>query len=174
MPNEGIYTQRDPIGLKGGNPTVYGYVWSTLSWIDPLGLNSTILNGNLGGVTGDGLQAHHLIPVEIWNSFDTFFNNIGMGGQRDSAPNGILIPSNATSLASSTLDIIHNTSHDNYSELVRERLALIVEDFNNGNITAEQAQSSVANLQNNLDYEISMGEVETVPSNSQPGCNRLT
>jgi len=25
MPDEGIYTQRDPIGLAGGNPTVYGY-----------------------------------------------------------------------------------------------------------------------------------------------------
>ena len=25
MPDEGIYTQRDPIGLNGGNPTVYGY-----------------------------------------------------------------------------------------------------------------------------------------------------
>ena len=25
LPDEGIYTQRDPIGLAGGNPTVYGY-----------------------------------------------------------------------------------------------------------------------------------------------------
>ena len=33
-----MYTQRDPIGLAGGNPTVYGYVKNTLSQIDPFGL----------------------------------------------------------------------------------------------------------------------------------------
>ena len=39
MPNEGMYTQRDPIGLAGGNPTVYGYCFDTLTNIDPFGLN---------------------------------------------------------------------------------------------------------------------------------------
>ena len=39
IPDEGIYTQRDPIGLVGENPTVYGYVWNTLIEIDPFGLN---------------------------------------------------------------------------------------------------------------------------------------
>jgi len=38
MPEEGIYTQRDPIGLAGGNPTLYGYVHNTLSELDPFGL----------------------------------------------------------------------------------------------------------------------------------------
>jgi RHS repeat-associated protein len=38
MPDEGVYTQRDPIGLDGGNPTVYGYVWNVLVETDPLGL----------------------------------------------------------------------------------------------------------------------------------------
>jgi len=41
MPDEGMYTQRDPIGLRGGNPTVYGYVRSTLKQIDPFGLTGT-------------------------------------------------------------------------------------------------------------------------------------
>jgi len=39
MPEEGVYSQRDPIGLAGGNPTVYGYVWNTLSELDPFGLD---------------------------------------------------------------------------------------------------------------------------------------
>jgi len=39
MPNEGMYTQRDPIGLAGGNPTTYGYVFNTLQEVDPFGLN---------------------------------------------------------------------------------------------------------------------------------------
>lgn len=38
MADEGIYTQRDPIGLAGGNPTLYGYVYNTLTQIDPWGL----------------------------------------------------------------------------------------------------------------------------------------
>ena len=29
----------DPIGLAGGNPTLYGYVGDTNWWIDPFGLN---------------------------------------------------------------------------------------------------------------------------------------
>jgi len=38
MPSEGMYTQRDPIGLAGGNPTTYGYVFNTLQEVDPWGL----------------------------------------------------------------------------------------------------------------------------------------
>ena len=35
----GQYTQQDPIGLEGNNPTLYGYVVDTNIWIDPLGLS---------------------------------------------------------------------------------------------------------------------------------------
>lgn len=38
-PVEGIYTQIDPIGLAGGNPTLYAYVIDPNIWIDPFGLN---------------------------------------------------------------------------------------------------------------------------------------
>ncbi|WP_427108127.1 RHS repeat domain-containing protein [Lysinibacillus xylanilyticus] len=37
-PNEGIYTQIDPIGLAGGNPTLYSYVHDPNGWIDVFGL----------------------------------------------------------------------------------------------------------------------------------------
>ncbi|WP_329600430.1 RHS repeat-associated core domain-containing protein [Lysinibacillus sphaericus] len=37
-PEEGMYTQPDPIGLAGNNPTLYGYVSDPNSWIDPFGL----------------------------------------------------------------------------------------------------------------------------------------
>ncbi len=36
--NEGIYTQQDPIGLAGKNPTLYGYVGDTNNSLDPFGL----------------------------------------------------------------------------------------------------------------------------------------
>ncbi|WP_375199425.1 RHS repeat-associated core domain-containing protein [Bacillus sp. RS11] len=37
-PIEGMYTQLDPLGLEGGNPTIYGYVSDPNIWIDPFGL----------------------------------------------------------------------------------------------------------------------------------------
>lgn len=38
-PKEGMYISQDPIGLAGGNPTLYGYVHDPNGWIDPFGLN---------------------------------------------------------------------------------------------------------------------------------------
>ncbi|WP_080663095.1 RHS repeat-associated core domain-containing protein [Treponema pedis] len=38
--NTGIYISQDPIGLAGGNPTIYGYVKDPNIQIDPLGLMS--------------------------------------------------------------------------------------------------------------------------------------
>ena len=35
---QGQYTQQDPIGLAGGNPTLYGYVYDTNIWFDLFGL----------------------------------------------------------------------------------------------------------------------------------------
>ena len=37
-PNAGSYVSQDPIGLMGGNPTLYGYVRDLNAWIDLLGL----------------------------------------------------------------------------------------------------------------------------------------
>jgi uncharacterized protein RhaS with RHS repeats len=37
-PATGNYISQDPIGLEGGNPTIYGYVKDTNSWIDVFGL----------------------------------------------------------------------------------------------------------------------------------------
>jgi uncharacterized protein RhaS with RHS repeats len=55
----------DPIGLRGG-VNLYTYVKNPLTWFDPLGLSPTgDLNKALGGVIGDRLQAHHIIPVEV-------------------------------------------------------------------------------------------------------------
>ena len=61
-PETGQYTQQDPIGLVGGNPTLYGYVWNPLIEIDPWGLNRM----PSWMPTRQGYQRHHLIPVSVW------------------------------------------------------------------------------------------------------------
>ena len=38
-PNTGGYISQDPIGLAGGNPTLYGYVYEPNSWVDVFGLS---------------------------------------------------------------------------------------------------------------------------------------
>lgn len=54
---EGCYTQQDPIGLAGGNPTLYGYVSDPLCELDPFGLVWDDLRpGGLG---------HHLFPRSV-------------------------------------------------------------------------------------------------------------
>lgn len=56
-PQQGQYTQQDPIGLAGGNPTLYGYVYDTLGEIDPFGLVwKDLLPSGLG---------HHLFPRSV-------------------------------------------------------------------------------------------------------------
>ena len=34
-----MYISQDPIGLADGNPTLYGYVFDSNSWVDVLGLS---------------------------------------------------------------------------------------------------------------------------------------
>lgn len=38
-PDTGAYISQDPIGLAGGNPTLYGYVFDPNTQIDPFGLD---------------------------------------------------------------------------------------------------------------------------------------
>ncbi len=69
-PEVGCYTQQDPIGLAGGNPTLYGYVFNTLCEIDPFGLAHLFEVGTYGSLNGgihvgDGLTAHELLRHEF-------------------------------------------------------------------------------------------------------------
>ena len=56
-PEEGCYTQQDPIGLAGGNPTLYGYVCDTNIELDLLGLFKVWRNLRPDEVVSDGLSA---------------------------------------------------------------------------------------------------------------------
>ncbi|SHJ74063.1 RHS repeat-associated core domain-containing protein, partial [Anaerocolumna jejuensis DSM 15929] len=56
-PEIGQYTQQDPIGLAGGNPTIYGYVRDPNIWIDPWGLIEVFRNLRPDEIISEGLSA---------------------------------------------------------------------------------------------------------------------
>ena len=67
-PELGNYISQDPIRMAGNNPTLYGYVKDTNSWLDPFGLdcstNAKRLRENMakeGRVVGAGEAAGHIV-----------------------------------------------------------------------------------------------------------------
>jgi hypothetical protein len=61
--------------------------------VGPWGLsNSGILDKVMAGKVGDRPSAHHVISVEVWKENKSFFNNIGIGKDMNSAFNGIHVP----------------------------------------------------------------------------------
>lgn len=153
-PEAAQYLTPDPIGISGGFRE-QGYVLNPTIWIDVLGLNSALRNA-LGLVPGDGMQAHHVIPKEVWKFNQRFFDAIGMGGQRDVAANGIAIPKNAQTARQRGLPY-HCGSHPLYSGQTQVRVESIADDFRDGLISASQARTAIQNLQNSLRQEIRSG-----------------
>jgi len=93
MPNEGIYTQRDPVGLAGGNPTVYGYVWNSLNESDSFGLEcGTEITAQelselaLNSGTNDGYTAGTVSQLTIMQAAQIFTGT--KSGRPESAPSG--------------------------------------------------------------------------------------
>ncbi|WP_281274605.1 RHS repeat domain-containing protein [Lysinibacillus telephonicus] len=62
-PEQGNYTQIDPIGLAGGNPTLYGFVRNTNNSFDPFGLWSYYqLKDDLGNIVYHGITDR---PIQV-------------------------------------------------------------------------------------------------------------
>ncbi|EON74426.1 RHS repeat-associated core domain contiaing protein [Lysinibacillus sphaericus OT4b.31] len=177
-PEQGNYTQIDPIGLAGGNPTLYGYVHDPNMEIDSFGLArapSQVLAGNRKK-TGDkisGFQAHHVITTNTWKTHQSFFNSIGMGGLRDEAFNGIMMPGNPNTLKGSSFSMIHNTQHPMYSDYVMSRVTDISDQYSLGLINEKEARTDIRKLQIELKNKIQKGHFDTVQSRKYPKCQRL-
>ena len=151
-----------------GGINIYDYAPNPLNWLDPLGLSSTVLNKDLGGVVGDKMQAHHVIPEEIWGKKKSFLDAIGYQGQRDKAPNGVLLPDSQKTAQTMGKKVYHCGSHANYSQLVEEKLSRIQNRYESGAITADQAKNQVSSLQISLRKKINSGRIST-----KAACGRL-
>ncbi len=70
-----------------------------------------------------------------------------MGGLRDEAFNGIMMPSNPTTLKGSSFSMIHDTSHLMYSDFVMSRVIDISNKYSLGLINEKETRTDIRKLQ---------------------------
>jgi hypothetical protein len=144
-----------------GGLNLHVYANNPTQWNDPNGLCSTTLNRNLDGVTGDHMQAHHLIPEEIWGTHKNFFDQIGLAGKMDAADNGLLMPDSEAKARQMKRKFYHCGSHIIYSKLANQQVASIERDYHNGIISADEAKAKISTLQTRLRTTLSMPGKQT-------------
>ena len=90
-PEEGIYISQDPIGLAGGNPTLYGYVKDPNSWVDQLGLS---------GCKNSGISKEESFANDILNPKEIHFMQSSIKNQTGE----FTVLGNANALKNGSLD----------------------------------------------------------------------
>ncbi len=157
--DEGVYISQDPVKFESGEPNFYAYVNDTNIYIDIFGLSKgsgTLgrnmvragMTHNLNPFTRGDFQAHHVIPHEVWVSNQSFFNNIGLGGAKDKATNGVFLPKNATVAQQGNFNYYHRGSHDTINANMNKKVKRVKRQFNNRQITSAQARQKIARIQN--------------------------
>ena len=74
-PETGSYISQDPIGLAGGNPTLYGYVKDSNWWVDRFGLNDSTQEHHIISDKNDLTKNHSLISLAGYKNPDTFLQS---------------------------------------------------------------------------------------------------
>ncbi|WPH23682.1 RHS repeat domain-containing protein [Variovorax paradoxus] len=164
-PHSGRFISSDPIKLAGG-ANLHRFAPNPITWVDPGGLCSTTLDRNLGGVSGDEMQAHHVIPEEVWANNAAFLNKVGLTGQRDDRANGMLLPGSQAKAKKMGKKVYHCGSHALYSAMVDARVKSIQTAYDGRAITAGEAKQEIGDLQNQLKLAINAG---MVPRNPKTG-----
>jgi len=155
-PSEGMYVSQDPIRLKGNNPTFYGYVKDTNNWLDIFGLDSSALDANLGGSVGDGLQAHHIIPEQVWGNHQQMFDTLGMN--MDASQNGIHLADSEAGRIANGDGVYHRGSHPQYNAQLEADVAAIESRWQPG-VNDAQIRTELETLQNKTRTDIENGDV---------------
>ena len=152
----GQYTQQDPIGLSGGNPTLYGYVGDTNWWIDPFGLDRM----PSWMKTRQGWQRHHLIPASVWDKFP-ILKEAGMNV--NGATNMTYLPvAKGIDLANpnSSLHCGWNTTHSEYNKYISQKLYELSELAENNNWDQSRIQKEIRKLQSKVKKDLKRGTVK--------------
>lgn len=155
-PEDGCYTQQDPIGLAGGNPTLYGYVFDTLCELDPLGL------GRMPSwmSTKQGWQRHHLIPASVWDKFSILQES---GMSVNGATNMTYLPvAEGIDLANpnSSLHLGWNSAHSEYNQYISQELYEISNHAEENNWGQRKIQKEIRNLQGKIKKDLKKGAIK--------------
>jgi RHS repeat-associated protein len=127
-PSSGVYLSQDPIGLAGGNPTLYGYVKNTNSWLDEFGLDCHHIATNKNEKSG-----------KQWTKkFAPFFEKAGL--DMDGPENKVNVPGHKgphpdayhqhvfDKLSAATSGIDHTKDPAGYNLAVKQALKSIAKD----------------------------------------------
>ena len=143
-PEEGCYTQQDPIGLAGGNPTMYGYVKDTNIWSDVFGLESffrSMCREEFFDIVEFGWRAsENGMPgkwfADCYDDAITFGQRIGHGADTKFYVIEVDIPDNIVKKAFRVSDNLDGIGAASYFE---------VEDLNNNSVKIKSRNSIRAN-----------------------------
>ena len=144
-PEVGQYIQQDPIGLEGGNPTLYGYVGDTNTWVDPFGLSGT--------------QNHHIIPRSVWRD-SPFLQQSGLGV--DDLANRVDLPRVPGGDPLHPNSSAHNGwrgAHPAYNEMMRTEVARLEARARQNNWSPERTQREINRLQNRIKNGLQEGTI---------------
>ncbi|RQO29718.1 type IV secretion protein Rhs [Taibaiella sp. KBW10] len=156
-PNSGLYLSQDPIRLRGGL-ALYGYVHDTNNWLDVLGLsegsgtlgrnmNKAGMTHNMNPFVRGDFQAHHVIPHEVWVGNQQFFDDIGLGGAKDLANNGVYLPKNEGIANQHGFDYYHRGSHPDINDDMELKVKSVSDRFNNNQISKTKARKEISKIQ---------------------------
>ncbi len=105
-PDSGLYISQDPIGLAGNNPNFYAYVFNSNFEMDLF-----------------GLDLHHIIPQEVYKTFNNEFKNVK--GYVQNVTKKAMDKSNLIDL-----DKPFHGNHPKYSDYVNKSVKDLVDNNN--------------------------------------------
>ncbi|MBE1555924.1 RHS repeat-associated core domain-containing protein [Sporosarcina limicola] len=164
-PEQGNYTQQDPIGLAGGNPTLYGYVYNPMIEIDPFGLafgKSKPVDGwNYGNMPKpDGYQLHHIIPKSLFNGANPHDIFKLSGYDVNNIRNLIYLPTSRDNHPTRSVHRGFTSFHYKYNEDIRAELTVLVDKGKEEKWTSQQYRGAMQDLINEQRQELRKGRTK--------------